>query len=179
MVAPLKLVIAAFGLIVVLVSTIELWHYQRHGDLLPYGWHVDVMSSRADYGIPGVSTEYWTRTTNATPIPEIVEFCIMPNDVEPFELPVAAFQIETRRQNEVTWEGPFPDVQVACPTRIVRKRIWPLGNFETSRGMFGAGGLRKGDWLRFIVFTSFSSTGSSARGLVSRPVQLTEQLESR
>jgi hypothetical protein len=170
---PRIAIAALVALLLVGIATVEVHHRTMHGHWIAYGWHVDLASERVNSDIPGVERRWYAVVTNFALLPSSVDACMIPNDVQPHELPFYPFRIQVSTTATGRWRTVRPDLRLDCePDRVERRTIWPLRSFATERiSPAETGGFRERDWVRFAVYTTFDNRPGKRRVLVSLPFQ--------
>lgn len=173
--------VAVIAIIFVIVVLVEAVHFARHGHLVNYGWHVDVISENADFGIRGITNVQFAKVTNFTAIPGSMESCIVDTDTEPFRTEVFPVRIQKLDSSGrwSTWPPVIHLDHMDCqPERTASVRLWPFQSVETQRGALAAiDGYHRGDLLRLVVVTGYSSRSGHLRAITSPPFQLMEERE--
>jgi hypothetical protein len=168
--------IVVAALVVVLVggtATIEVRHRTVYGHWFGYGWHVDVLTDKAEHGRPGFEHVHYAAVTNFSLLPGYIEGCV-PNDPRSHQIPVASSRIETQERSG--WKTVSPGWPQECADgRIVRRRLWPLVSFYTEPTFLAYGDRNKGDWVRIVALSSFDNSPGSRGEFVSMPFQITEE----
>jgi hypothetical protein len=166
---------AVAGVALAAVVFSEAWHYARFGHLIWFGWHVDLVSEpAAPRSLWGVDYIQSARIRNVTLKPEQIQLCTITVDVAPYEFPVAAFRLERSRDGR-DWRASREGLSRCEAGRLKIVTVGPLMSVATARGAFAkTTGVRKDDWIRFVVFSSFDQSAGNRREFVSPPYQLTE-----
>lgn len=180
--SEIRLGLALLGLLLAgSVAAVEFRHHSQFGHWIGIGWHVDVISERANYQtfVPGVQHVLSARILNFTPLPNLVEACIEPNDVKPHEIPVYPFRIEKFDSSSGKWEvWPLFHRPLCLNLPIRSKWIWPLESYSTIAAPVAASDwFHKGDWIRFVALSKCDKPTEFQREVASPPFQLTEARE--
>jgi len=134
-----------------------LWHYWKEGHLA-VGLHADaIYQAGMSFGIPGVNGAYSVQIVNLTPLPLFSQACLPPSDTSRRPL-LYRYRVEKWNSDSREWRPVAAiDPGDCAPFPVVRRILWPgvpvRGvDWEATAARKG---LRKGDRVRFTVFSSF------------------------
>jgi hypothetical protein len=140
----------------------ELIHLDRYGHLVRFGLHADLVVSKGDIGLDGITKLYEARLTNYGLLPAKVTACDFTTDTSAHATKVA-YTVEQwdSRQNKwmpveygeppFCWRYPLGNVSEA---RLFSALLWPGQSIATGKEATAArGGFQIGDHARFSVFT--------------------------
>lgn len=144
-------------IILLLVVWVEVSHRINYGHFVLYGVHVDVVSQRADIGIPGIERMYSAEAFNYTFLPFALQGCRVPKDVSPFEVVDYRYQVQRFDPEYGVWVKVVGYDPFDCEP-LVTTRIWPGQSIRTVdwEATGARNGIQKGDTARFVVFTAFN-----------------------
>lgn len=150
-------------IILLLVVWVEVSHRINYGHFVLYGIHVDVVSQRADIGIPGIERMYAAEAFNYTFLPFSLQGCQVPTDVSPFEEVVYRYQVQRFDPDSGAWVKVIGVDPFDCEP-LVTTRAWPGQSIRTVdwEATGARKGLQKGDAARFVVFTAFNKVDEAA-----------------
>jgi hypothetical protein len=140
----------------------ELNHFYRYGHLVPLGLHADVVVSKGDIGIEGISKLYEAKLTNYGPLPAKVTACDFITDASARGTMVAyaVDQWDNRLKKwktvvefeESTFCRPYP--LGISEARLFSTLLWPGQSISTGEEATAArGDFQLGDNARFSVFS--------------------------
>jgi len=170
----IRIVVVIMGVLLLgSTAAIEYHHHSAYGHWIAYGWHVDLVSTKESSNIPGVEHVWHAVVTNMTVLPGSMEACMIPNDVQPHEIPFYPFRIERRGAASGAWRIVRPELTLECETSKTQRRIiWPFRSFTTETITPAAtGGFQVRDWVRFVIYSSFDNHPGKRRVFVSPPFQ--------
>lgn len=175
---PKKLSIAAISVLIFMaVLAVEARHYAAYRHWLGYGWHVDLLSERTEYRMPGIEHVQYVKVTNLSLLPGSIELCVIPQDVQPHALPVSLHRVQVLDRATGQWRILRPELSLECTDgQVISKRLWPLMSFYTEPTFVAEAG-RKGDWVRLTAYSAFDSHADAQRAFVSPAFQLDEEWE--
>ena len=140
----------------------ELNHFCRYGHIAPLGLHADVVISRGDIGIEGISKLYEARLINYGPFPARVTACDFISDASAHGTMVA-YAIERWDKQVGKWSTiveeekstfcrPYP-LGIA-KAHLFSRLLWLGQSISTGEEATTArGGFQLGDSARFSVFS--------------------------
>jgi len=118
------------------------------------GLHADVITRKADYGIPGISKVYEPRLSNFGFASKTVAVCKVLEDWDSFYyVTEVSNSIEKWNPTSKRWVSIFGDSTVPSGCKQTTKRLWPLQS--VSGGVVAVAGydvFAIGDQARFVLF---------------------------
>jgi hypothetical protein len=148
-------------LLVLPISLLELGHLIRFGHFLPFGLHADVVVSKADYGIDGITKAYEAKLTNYGILPARITACDFIDDAMSHGTLVGS-TVEKWDPSARKWESIFKrDKSAFCQpyplgmieTHVITKRLWLGQSISTGEEATAARDIFSiGDKARFVVF---------------------------
>jgi hypothetical protein len=150
------LVIAPF----VLILLWECGHYARFGHFFRYGYHVDLVLDHSDIAVPGVYTFYCLRVTNYTLRSLQFEGIQLPWGITDGEI-LYHTKVEKWNEQTHTWFPVYDSAEVSDPSLKdpnTIKSVAPGRSIDPTscRAVVGYEGVRTGDRIRLVSFTSYS-----------------------
>jgi hypothetical protein len=141
----------------------EAGHFFRFGHFFPLGLHADVVVSKADYGIPGISKVYEAKLTNFGITLVKVTVCDFIDDAMMHGTEVG-ISIEKWSPLEKRWEDIFKDVGRSSwchpfplgivEAQVTTKKLWPFQSTSGGQGAIaGYDAFAIGDRARFVIFS--------------------------
>jgi hypothetical protein len=139
------------------VAAVEIHHRVRFGHFISYGIHSDIVEKSGDIGIPGIKTFYAAEVFNYTLFPLTLAGWDYVGDVPGPPSFYCRFQVQKLSPQDGRWivvvdVKPVEGSQVP----VAHKRLYPFASFVPMEpeptGAMDA--LRKGDLVRFAVFTN-------------------------
>ena len=165
---------AIVGAMVLGIAALEIHHRVRYGHFVGYGIHVDVAESSGDIGVPGIKTFYAAQVSNYTLFPlNLVGWEYRSDFLGAPPSFGCRFQIQKLSPQDVHWIVVM-DFKPAGTSQfpVVIKKLYPLGSIVPMERLPAAvDSLRKGDRVRFAVFTNFSAPGPT---IYSQPFRIKE-----
>ena len=171
------------GVVVLLISGLELRHHHRFGHLVPYGLHADVIAEDAHIGIPGQTKMYRALLTNFSPLPVSLEACDFVSDAM-FEGTEYSYAVQRYVAENNSWETislsndcePVPTSRIDA--HVSAKRLWPGQTVDaTGREATGAREpFNKGDLARFVLFRHATAEPDWNSAISSVPFQIQDQV---
>lgn len=162
------------------LTTFEIHHQLRFGHYVAYGVHADVVESSGDIGVPGINTFYAVRVSNYTLSPLKLVGWEYRSD---FLAAPPSFGCRFQVQKFSPQAGHWIVVMDFGPTGasqfpVVVRNLYPLGSIVAVQSLpVGAvDNLRKGDQVRFAVFTNLNA---AAVGVYTRPLKIKEVRQQR
>ena len=148
-----KTALVLIGLVVLAYSTLEVGHLLRFGHLAPLGLHADVVTRKADYGIPGISKVYEPRLSNFGIAPKTVAVCKVLEDWDSFYyVTEISNSIEKWNPSSKTWESIFGDSTAPSGCNHTATRLWPLQSVSGGEvAVAGYDVFAIGDQARFVL----------------------------
>ena len=142
---------------------VEVSHRINYGHFVLYGIHIDVVSQRDDFGIPGIENAYAVEAFNCTVLPVALQGCQIPKDISPFEEVVYRYQVQRFDAESNDWVKVMGVDPTDCEP-LVMTRIWPGQTIRTVdwEATGARDGLQKGDAARFVVFMTFNKMDDAA-----------------
>jgi hypothetical protein len=138
----------------------ELNHFHRYGHLVRFVLHADLVVSKGDIGMEGITKLYEARLTNYGLLPAKVTACDFTTDASAHGTKVAyAVEKWNSRQNkwktdeygEPTFCRPYP--LGISEARLFSVLLWPGQSIATGKEATAARrGFQIGDYARFSVF---------------------------
>jgi hypothetical protein len=149
----------------------ELIHLDRYGHLVRFGLHADLVVSKGDIGLEGITKLYEARLTNYGLLPAKVTACDFTTYASAHGTKVA-YTVEQWDSRQNKWmpveygEPPFcrryPLGNIS-EARLFSALLWPGQSIATGKEATAArGGFQIGDHARFSVFTGKAGDWRSA-----------------
>jgi hypothetical protein len=140
----------------------EVIHLDRYGHLVRFGLHADLVVSKGDVGLEGISKLYEARLTNYGLVPVKVTACDFTTDASAHGTKVA-YTVEQWDSRQNKWkpvehgEPPFCrsyPLGSISEARLFSAVLWPGQSIATGKEAPAArGSFEIGDYARFLVFT--------------------------
>jgi hypothetical protein len=139
----------------------ELHHLDRYGHLVRLGLHADLVASKGDIGVEGITKLYEARLMNYGLLPVKITACDCTTDASAHETKVA-YAVEQWDSRQNKWKTVDYGESTFCRTyplgriseaRLFSALLWPGRSIATGKEATGArGGFQIGDYARFSVF---------------------------
>lgn len=146
-----------------------------------YGVHVEIVTMKADVGIPGVTTSYSVELRNHTAFPITFEGVQLPGGY-PASGVWYHYRIEKWSSETKLWYT----VAEVDPTAmgnnpIVTKRVWPGSTLSpvTWEATAARDAFQKGDRARFVIFSSLKAADASGQRIFYSPAFRVEEEPAR
>ena len=143
------------------LALLELNHLDRYGHLIGLGLHADLVVSKGDIGVEGITKLYEARLTNYGLLPVKVTSCDFTTNASAHETKVA-YAVEQWQGSQNKWKTvdygestfcqPYP-LGIISEAHLSSVLLWPGQSIATDKEATGArGGFQLGDCARLSVF---------------------------
>ena len=156
-----KIGVLLLALLLVALLLHEFHHFDRYGHFVPLGLHADIVASKGDIGLEGITKLYEATLTNYGVLPAKVTACDFTTDASAHGTKVA-YVVEQWDGRQNKWktveyeEPPFcrPYPLGISEARLFSALLWPGQSISTGKEATAArGGFQIGDYARFLVFS--------------------------
>jgi hypothetical protein len=143
------------------LASLELNHLDRYGHLVGFGLHADLVVSKGDIGLEGITRLYEGRLTNYGLLPVKVTACDFTTHASAHETKVA-YVVERWQGSQNKWKTvdygestfcrPYP-LGIISEAHLSSVLLWPGQSIAMDKEATGArGGFQLGDYARLSVF---------------------------